>query len=87
MTHCDAPILGEIKTKKRKGVPRRVALVKAVIIMATPRSKSLHGKGRKCIARNIYQVLESPLGDGAEFPTAMLTAMFISICSTVSARG
>ena len=63
----------ERKTKKRKGVPRRVALVKAVIIMATPRSKSLHGKGRKCIARNIYQVLESPLGDGAEFPSAMLT--------------
>ena len=49
--------------------------MKAVIIMATPRSKSLHGKGGKCIARNIYQVLESPLGDGAEFPTAMFISM------------
>ena len=76
----------ERKTKKRKGVPRRVALVKAVIIMATPRSKSLHGKGGKCIARNIYQVLESPLGDGAEFPTAMFISSAF-LCSTISARG
>ena len=33
-------------TKKRGGM-------KAVVLMATPCPKSLHGKGEKCIARNI----------------------------------
>ena len=35
-----------VRAKKRKGV-------KAVISMATPCPKSLHGKGEKWIARNI----------------------------------
>ena len=32
----------------------------AVVLMATPCPKSLHGKGEKGIARNIQQGLDSP---------------------------
>ena len=32
----------------------------AVVLMATPCPKSLHGKGEKWIARNILQGLDSP---------------------------
>ena len=40
-------------TKKRGSM-------KAVVLMATPCPKSLHGKGEKWIARNILQGLDSP---------------------------
>ena len=33
----------------------------AVVLMATPCPKSLHGKGEKWIARNILQGLDSPM--------------------------
>ena len=39
-------------TKKRGSM-------KAVVLMATPCPKSLHGKGEKWIARNILQGLDS----------------------------
>ena len=34
--------------------------MKAAIIVATPCPESLHGKGKKWIARNIQQGLDSP---------------------------
>ena len=34
--------------------------IKAVVLMATPCPKSLHGKGEKWNARNILQGLDSP---------------------------
>ena len=53
MSHIAMRRFWERKTKKWKGV-------KAVIIMATPCPKSLHGKGEKWIARTIWQGLDSP---------------------------
>ena len=40
------------------GWTKKRGSMNAGVLMATPCPKSLHGKGEKWIARNIYQVLD-----------------------------